>query len=599
MQDSEKGCYSSKQQDSEVAPVMRHKIKETEYLLDRAGVDAVSEQIGEWLKKTGYQKENILRLRLTMEELLLRVCEHFEEKMTGTLVMTKRFGTPVLRFRYRGEAYDPYAAVKEPETASGSSSERTKNLELQSVQSENSGSPSEKSKNPGHEKEPLPTDTDEYVRQMLSRMGLSPEWGYRAGVNEITLRGPRQTLRSEFWLIGAAVLAIIIGLMPVRIPETVSTGILEYLLKPVSGAFLHAVNAFVGIMIFLSVVSGICSIGSVADFSKMGRHVILRLIGNSFLSCLFGIFALLPLFHFGNTATGGGESQIGEIVDLIFSIIPSDPVSPFMNGNILQIIFLAVMLGIALLILGDNVITLKKIIEQANAAFTQILSSICRLLPLYIFTSLIVLFRENGAAVLARLWKPVVIAIGINALLMMIKLIYTSIKLRVSAGLLLKKVLPTVVVGLLTASSSAAFGKMSDLNEKELGIAPELNRFALPFANILTGGVAGAGLVLIIYYLSEGSGIAVSPGWLLTLWLMCSLFGMTMPPVAGGMLICVGMVLTQLNMPKDNLAVAGILGILTDFFMTASKISSTHMELLLDADHFKMLNRQMLEKQTN
>jgi len=72
-----------------------------------------------------------------------------------------------------------------------------------------------------------------------------------------------------------------------------------------------------------------------------------------------------------------------------------------------------------------------------------------------------------------------------------------------------------------------------------------------------------------------------------------------MPPVAGGMLICVGMVLTQLNMPKDNLAVAGILGILTDFFMTASKISSTHMELLLDADHFKMLNRQMLEKQTN
>ena len=560
---------------------MIHKHSENEYLLDRPGVDAVSEQVGEWLKKAGYQKENIIRLRIAMEELLLLVCEHFDKKMTGTLLMTKRLGTPILRFRYRGEEFNPY----EPKT----NSLRQNGQNADAKQTAPAGTEQEQTGSLGSE-------ADEYVQMMLSRLGLTPEWSYRAGVNEITLRGPRQTLRSEFWLIGAAVAALIIGLMPVSLPAALHTGLLEYLFKPIADTFIHAVNAFVGLMIFLSVVSGICSIGSVTDFSRMGRHVIFRLIRNSFLTSLFGAVVLLPFFRFGNNAAASGESQIGEIVSLLFSIVPSNPITPFAEGNMIQVVFLAVMLGIALLILGENVAQLKSFVEQANAAVTQILGAICKLLPLYIFVSLVVLFKENGTGVLLQLWKPIVISFVINALLLLIKLVITSIKLHLPAGLLLKKILPTVLVGLFTASSSAAYGKISELNEKELGIAPEMNRFALPFANLLSGGVAGVGLIIIIYYLSESSGAALTFGGWITLWFMCSMFGLTMPPVSGGMLICLGMVMTQLNIPQTGIAIGGVLSILFDFFMTAAKIGGTHLELMMDADHFHMLDRSITEK---
>ena len=48
-------------------------------------MDEVSEQIGAWLAQAGTQKENMIRIRLAMEEILLRLCRHYDEKLAGAL----------------------------------------------------------------------------------------------------------------------------------------------------------------------------------------------------------------------------------------------------------------------------------------------------------------------------------------------------------------------------------------------------------------------------------------------------------------------------------------------------------------------------------
>ena len=92
---------------------MLFKKNEQDYLLDAAGIDAVSARISEWLQKNQYSKENAIRLRFTMEEVLLKLSRHFDETLTGTLIMTRRFGTPVLRFLYEGESFDPLEAEED------------------------------------------------------------------------------------------------------------------------------------------------------------------------------------------------------------------------------------------------------------------------------------------------------------------------------------------------------------------------------------------------------------------------------------------------------------------------------------------------------
>ena len=84
---------------------MKH--TEMRLFLDRAGVDAASEQMACWLAELGVPSRDTLRIRLTMEELLLRISEHYCEEIDCTLRMGKYFGVPFISFRYAGEAYDP------------------------------------------------------------------------------------------------------------------------------------------------------------------------------------------------------------------------------------------------------------------------------------------------------------------------------------------------------------------------------------------------------------------------------------------------------------------------------------------------------------
>ena len=151
---------------------------EQNYLLNRSGVDEISKKLESYLAQVGLKRENALRVRLTMEGMLLNICEHFDWNIEGQLIIGKRFGSSYLRFRYEGESFDP--------TLSKSSE-------------------------------------DEWMQTMLSNLGLTPTWSYRNGVNEIYLRGPHQTLSSEMMLVGAVVLAVIFGLLGSVLPESIMT----------------------------------------------------------------------------------------------------------------------------------------------------------------------------------------------------------------------------------------------------------------------------------------------------------------------------------------------------------------------------------------
>ena len=75
--------------------------------LDRPGVDAVSETIRVWLEEAGIPQRDILRIRLTMEELLNRVSEHGEGCAYAELRLCKRIGEWRLYVRYDGDRFDP------------------------------------------------------------------------------------------------------------------------------------------------------------------------------------------------------------------------------------------------------------------------------------------------------------------------------------------------------------------------------------------------------------------------------------------------------------------------------------------------------------
>ena len=141
---------------------------------------------------------------------------------------------------------------------------------------------------------------------------------------------------------------------------------------------------------------------------------------------------------------------------------------------------------------------------------------------------------------------------------------------RVSFRLLVQKLLPTFLIGLTTASSSAAFATNLETCEKKLGIPPMLAHFAVPLEQVL--------------YMPSVAVAFVATGRL----------SLAMPPIPGGALTCYTVMFTQLGIPGEALALAVAINSMIDFIATASNLTCLQVEVTTVAGQLGMLDTKCL-----
>jgi len=532
---------------------MLHNRINEEFLLDVRGVDNTVNIMDSWMQAAKVQKKNRLRSRLAMDAILLHLCEHYKEKQNVTLKSGRRFGRNYFSVEYEGEPYNPM----ETEEQSG----------------------------------------DGWTYRLLSNVGLNPIWRYKYGVNELTLKLPANEIKSEIWLLAAFGAAILLGIIGPAIPEAVKAGIIEYVFNTVTRIFTNLMGTFAGILVFLSVISGICGVGNISDFSKYGKYLVIRHILFCYTAAGACLLIMFSLFSF-SWGTPSGGNQFSAVLDLIISIIPSDPVTPFAKGNMLQIVFMAVLIGVIIMALSRESKIVRDFCFQANTIAMRLIEISCRLLSIYILCSLTKLFWDNGMGLFVTAWKPLAICIVGSFALMFIKIFVAARKCGVPAGLLFKKVTPALIIGLTTASSTAAIGTVMEINSKKLGIPEELNKFAIPVQNILCCDTTSMGFTAIIFYLAEYHNTPVDAGWFLIAWIVIPLVTFAIPPVSGGSLVVLSVLLSLFGIPAGALAIAGTLAIICDFFITGTRIVISEMELVMEAKHWENLDEEKLKMES-
>ena len=84
--------------------------------------------------------------------------------------------------------------------------------------------------------------------------------------------------------------------------------------------------------------------------------------------------------------------------------------------------------------------------------------------------------------------------------------------------------------------------------------------------------------------------------WWVTLWVLSAIMSMTTPPVSGGTISCLTIMLNQLGVPAEGLAIAVTLAMFLDFICTGTRIPILHMELMVQAERLGMLDYSVLQK---
>jgi Na+/H+-dicarboxylate symporter len=257
---------------------------------------------------------------------------------------------------------------------------------------------------------------------------------------------------------------------------------------------------------------------------------------------------------------------------MVLDIIPSNLFTPFSRGNTLQILFVAVVVGVTMLLLGKDTQSVADLSEQLGFIVNGIMSGISMMVPIFVFGSLLNIIASSDIGTLASGGKFFAGAVLGCMALMLMHTVLTCLRLRMTPIDLWKRTLSSFVIAITTASSSAVFADNIKTCTEKLGIPKRIVDFGVPFGQILYKPGVSVLFWFAAVSVAESEGTAVSIVWLVTAAAVCIILSAAAPPVPGGMTASFTILFAQLGLPVTNIAIILSLTSVLDFIVTGTNI---------------------------
>ncbi len=352
-----------------------------------------------------------------------------------------------------------------------------------------------------------------------------------------------------------------------------------YFFTPVGEIFLRLIQMLVVPIVFVSLVIGTASLGDPKKLGRIGGKTIAFFLVSTAIAITIAMTLALIVKpgERGLIDTSGIEYEASEapsVVDTLLNIIPTNPVEAMVNGEMLQIIFFAILVGIALAMVNTKTDLIQRFFDQAF----DIIMYIVRLV---MYTAPIGAFGLIASAVGAAGWDAIkslaaYFLVVLAALLIHLIVTYGSVvkfMAKKSPIWFIKNFSPAMSVAFGTASSGATLPVSMTTAQKRLGVKESVSSFVQPLgATINMDGTAimqGVATVFIAQVYAQN----LSLTQLLIVLLIAVLASIGTAAVPGVGLIMLAMVLQQVGLPVE--AIGLILGVdrLLDMARTAVNIT--------------------------
>ena len=355
-------------------------------------------------------------------------------------------------------------------------------------------------------------------------------------------------------------LGAIFGLFLKNIPDGTikNTVLLGGVLKILGDGFISAIKMLVVPLVFVSLVCGSSSMGDVKKLGRIGVKTIFFYLFTTAIAITvaLGIGKLInPGMGLDMSNLVTVEPTIGEsksFVDVILSMIPSNPIQSLANGDMLQVILFSLLLGISMSMIGEKADPIRKVFESANEICMKMVNLVMTLAPYGVFALISNTFTSLGIDVIFSLVKymiAVLIGLLIQALVVYIVLIKICSKLKLKPFLNKFKEIAGVA---FSVSSSNAVLPLTIESMEDLGVDSSVASFTLPLgATVNMDGTAIMQGVACIF-IAQIYGIDLGIGSLLTIILTATLASIGTAGVPGVGLITLSMVLASVGLPVDG-----------------------------------------------
>lgn len=534
-------------------------MKKTEFILKPQSIDFVADIIEKELAKLEVERKEILRLRLSIEEALLIWLDNLGEDTQCSIRYGKRQNTFTISLFAKGKKSNPL--------------EQTEELDE--------------------------TDDFDLMVNMLMNLNLAPSYSYRNGINSLTFKISMKQEKFPMGIIWAILGAIVSFLIFQYTPSIIGESVYTYITYPIQALLLNGISMVTGPLLFLAVITGIIRTDNVNTIRRRGGVMLSDFILQMIFAAIMTILVCFLGFDYQWDTGSNATLDASVFIDLIVDIVPTTIFTPFMESNALQLVFLAIVSGVALLIVRDKTEGLCSIIDQTYSFFNVMMGWIAKMLPIFIYCTLVNILLENGDLQILSFAFLIIVSLSLMAVFLLFRFIHVVYSCKIKPKLLYKKLLPSFILLATAASSTATFWHTKKVCVEDLGVQEDCTNTSLPLGSVLYMPACVILFTASALYTASAYQTNVSISFFILLVFLCVVMTMAMPPVAGSEIMCLTGLFMGLGIDTAGVPLIVALTVVINGCLVVFNIVSLELTLVANAKKLGELEEDILHNETS
>ncbi|MGY0219355.1 dicarboxylate/amino acid:cation symporter [Endozoicomonadaceae bacterium StTr2] len=328
--------------------------------------------------------------------------------------------------------------------------------------------------------------------------------------------------------------------------------------------FVAMIKLMVVPLVFISIVNAICSLEDIGQFGRLG----IKTFGLYLVNTIIAITAAIVIAMMIQPGVGAqlgladeslalSRTEVPSLLSLLTGIIPSNPVAAFAEGNILQILFMAIITGVAIKTLENkDTHSASNAFAVANNVMMKLITMVMSLAPYGVFFLTAKLAATLDTASIASVFTYVMTGLLVMSIWLFIFYpIVVGLITGTSPLNFIRKTREQMMFAVSTASSNATIPVTYRTLTEKLGVSDKVAGFSVPLGATMNMSGAAIYMAVATIFVAFAYNIDFSTGELVTLAVTTFLLAIATGGVPGGAVVTTGIILHQMGLPIEALGI--------------------------------------------
>ena len=358
------------------------------------------------------------------------------------------------------------------------------------------------------------------------------------------------------------------------------TIIIDGICYVIGNGFIKLMKMLVVPLVFCSLVCGASAIGDTKTLGKVGGKTIAFYLATTAIAVTVaisvaalikpGIGLNMNLIETENVTVAEKTSA----VDTLLDIIPDNPFSSLANGNMLQVIVFALIVGILLAKMGERAELVANFFSQFNDLMMEMTNLVMSFAPIGVFFMLTRTFANLGFDAFIPLLKymgSVVLGLGVQCFVVYMILLFVFTRL--NPFKFIKKFFPVMAFAFSTSTSNATIPLNIETLEEKIGVSRKVSSFTIPLGATINMDGTSIMQGVAVVFAAQAYGINLGISGYLTVIATATLASIGTAGIPSVGLVTLTMVFSAVGLPVE--AITLIMGIdrILDMLRTAVNVT--------------------------